>query len=256
MKALIVALSLPLLSGVAASQQTRPANNLDSTESRCGHVTQLVQMLQSDPMAVPPEIRTADEACGQYMAVLRNGEFEKAQQAIAHAGAVLDQFNLTALELFKRLEQAINGVDEMQRFYALSDLAKQAFNLGHPDDARTYARELLQEAPQHPKDWNFGNAIYYGNFVLGRVALQQGNVQLAGEYLLKAGSTPGSPQLNSFGPNVTLAKELLEKGQGRVVLQFFTQCKNFWKMDRGALDEWRSTIRGGGIPQFNQNLYY
>ena len=77
-----------------------------------------------------------------------------------------------------------------------------------------------------------------------------------GKYLLDASSTPGSPQLNSFGPNLTLAKELLERGQGPVVLEFFARCKNFWKMDRGKLDEWSATIRGGGIPQFTQNLNY
>jgi hypothetical protein len=249
-------LALPLLGGVAASQQNRSTNDIESARLRCGQVTQLARMLQSANMVVAPEIRTADDGCGQYLAALRNREFAKSQQALAHAVAVLDQLNLTAQGLFTRLAEAVKAVDPLQRFYALPDLAKEAFNLGHPDQAQTYARELLQEAPQHPKDWNYGNAIYDGYFVLGRVALQQGNVQLAGQYLLDASTTPGSPQLNSFGPNVMLAKELLEKGQGPVVLQFFAQCKKFWEMDRGKLDEWSATIRGGGIPQFSQNLNY
>jgi hypothetical protein len=213
-------------------------------------------MLQSAKMVVVSDIRTADDACGQYMAALRSGKFEQSRQARSQAEAVLNQLHLTAEALFTRLAETVNAGSPRQRFYALADLAKQAFNLGHADQAQMYARELLQAAPQHPNDWNYGNAIYYGHFVLGRVALQQGNVQLAGQYLLDAGSTPGSPQLNSFGPNLMLAKELLEKGQGPVVLQFFAKCKNFWKMDRGKLDEWSATIRGGGIPQFTQNLNY
>jgi hypothetical protein len=213
-------------------------------------------MLSSANMTVAPELRTADDACGQYVAALKNRDLTKAQQVLAHAVAVLDQLNLTAQRLYTLQVEAARAVNPMQRFYALSDLAKTAFNLGHLDEAQKYAGELLQEAPKHPNDWNYGNAIYYGNFVLGRVALLQGNVQLAGQYLLDASSTPGSPQLNSFGPNLTLAKELLEKGQGPVVLEFFARCKNFWKMDRGKLDEWSATIRGGGIPQFTQNLNY
>ena len=37
--------------------------------------------------------------------------------------------------------------------------------------------------------------------------------KLAAEYLLKAGATSGSPQLDSFGPNMSLAKDLLGKDQ-------------------------------------------
>ena len=65
-----------------------------------------------------------------------------------------------------------------------------------------------------------------------------------------------SPQLDSFGPNVSLARELIEKRQSDVVLQYFALCKHFWKMDHGKLDEWSATVRRGGIPDFNGNLYY
>jgi tetratricopeptide (TPR) repeat protein len=244
---------------VAASQQNpaiHAGNDIESGGSRCVQVMQVVRMLSLANMTVTPEIRTADDACGQYRTALQNRELEKAQQAFARAVTVLDQFNLTAQKLFTLVVVAAKGVDPRERFYALANLAKIAFNLGNLDDAQVYAQQLLREAPKYPKDWNYGNAIYYGNFVLGRVALRKGNVQLAGQHLLDAGSTPGSPQLNSFGPNLTLAKELLERGQGPVVLQFFARCKNFWKMDRGKLDEWSATIRGGGIPEFTQNLNY
>ncbi len=40
---------------------------------------------------------------------------------------------------------------------------------------------------------------------------------------------------------MTLAKELVERGQSAVVLQYLALCKNFWKMDRGKLDEWSAT---------------
>jgi hypothetical protein len=254
MKALTATSAVSLLGGVATSQQNPSIVDSQSAGSRCSQVARLARMLQSANKALSAEVRDADEACGQYTAALRNREFDRSRQALAQAkGAGPIQPDQ---ELFIRLTQTVNDVDPLQRFYALADLAKEAFNLGHTDEAQTHDRKLLDETPQYPKDWNYGNAIYYGNFVLGRVALQQGNVQSAVQYLLNAGSTPGSPQLNSFGPNVTLAKELLEKGQGQVVLQFLAECKNFWKMDRGKLDEWIATLHGGGIPQFTQNLNY
>jgi hypothetical protein len=37
--------------------------------------------------------------------------------------------------------------------------------------AEGYARELLSASPEHQKDWNYGNAIFYGNMLIGQVAL-------------------------------------------------------------------------------------
>ena len=103
-------------------------------------------------------------------------------------------------------------------------------------------------------DWNTGNAIHHGNLVLGRLALQAGDNDKAKSHLLKAGKTSGSPQLNSFGPNMTLAKELLDKGEKEVVLEFFQLCAKFWKSDK--LDQWIAIVKDGGIPSFGGNLLY
>ena len=74
--------------------------------------------------------------------------------------------------------------------------------------------------------------------------------------LLAAGNTPGSPALGSFGPNMTLAKELLEIHQADTVLQYFDECAQFWKGHQDTLDGWRATVRRGEIPDFGSNLIY
>jgi hypothetical protein len=111
-------------------------------------------------------------------------------------------------------------------------------------------------APQYPKDWNYGNAIYFGHMVLGRVELVQGNMVLAENHLLESAKTPGSPQLNSFGPNTSLAKDLLEKGDTAPVLEYFGLILKFWKMDFGMVADWTATVKGGKIPNFGANLLY
>jgi hypothetical protein len=151
------------------------------------------------------------------------------------------------------MEATVSQLSGIERFYRLVDLAKAAFDAGDPK-ATVYANELLNVAPQYATDWNYGNAIYFGNWVLGRVALQQGNTAAAGQYLLSAGATPGSPQLNSFGPNMILAQELLQKGQTAEVLQFFNLCANFWKMEGGKLAEWAAVVKAGKMPEFGINL--
>jgi hypothetical protein len=143
-----------------------------------------------------------------------------------------------------------------ERFYALDDTAKESFNVGKIEDAGKFANELLTLAPHFKGNWNYGNAIQDGNLVLGRIALRDGHIQEAGQYLLAAGRSPRSPQMDSFGPNMSLAKDLLEKGQRDVVLQYFGLCRKFWSMDYGKLDEWSNDVKAGNIPSFGANLVY
>jgi hypothetical protein len=146
--------------------------------------------------------------------------------------------------------------DPSLRFYLLSKLAPTAYTAGDQKKARDYATALLKTATDFPKDWNYGNAVHVGNLVLGRLALDSGEIAEADRYLLQAGNTPGSPQLNSFGPNMILAKELLERGERDAVLQYFQLCARFWELSNGKLDEWTATVKGGGTPKFGANLLY
>jgi hypothetical protein len=92
--------------------------------------------------------------------------------------------------------------------------------------------------------------------VLGQVALRDGDKAAARAHLLASGKTKGSPQLNSFGPNMSLAKDLLEVGERDVVQTFFDLCGIFWKNDHGALDRWKNAVAAGRIPDFGANLPY
>jgi hypothetical protein len=83
-----------------------------------------------------------------------------------------------------------------------------------------------------------------------------GDRQHAKDYLLASGKTPGSPQLNSFGPNMTLAKELLEVGEREIVLKYLQLCAAFWTKDSGLLVEWRDLIDNGRVPNFGVHLLY
>jgi tetratricopeptide (TPR) repeat protein len=152
-------------------------------------------------------------------------------------------------------ELAAASTDE-DRFYALDNAAKDSFNVGKIQDAQNYAQELLKTAPRLAGNWNYGNAIQDGNLVLGRIAVKAGQIEEAKKYLLEAGKSPGSPQMNSFGPNMSLAKDLLEKGERDTVLQYFDECRKFWESDYGKLDEWSKEVKAGRIPHFGANLVY
>jgi len=158
-----------------------------------------------------------------------------------------------ALEL---RERELEKLDEPLKSFALTRTTDDAFDAGDMAKAEQFANELLKSTQGGAGSWNSGNAIFTGNVVLGRVALRRGDVAGAKQHLLAAGETSGSPQLDSFGPSMTLAKELLEKGERDTVIAYLQSCAKFWDMGRDNLKSWIATIKRGGTPDFGANLFY
>ena len=84
----------------------------------------------------------------------------------------------------------------------------------------------------------------------------KGNAAGASSYLLAAGHTTGSPHLDTFGPNMALARDLLVAGQQASVLAYLDLCAAFWKEDNGALSRWRIAVQSGKVPDFGANLSF
>jgi tetratricopeptide (TPR) repeat protein len=154
------------------------------------------------------------------------------------------------------LEKLAEAKTDQQRFYTLREAAKQSFVMGKMEDAKIYANKLLELLPRFTNDWNYGNAVHDANLVLGRIAVKEGRMEDAKRHLLEAGKSRGSPQLNSFGPNMSLAKDLVEKGEREVVQEYFELCHKFWQMDNGRLDQWSQVVKSGKTPDFGANLVY
>ncbi len=149
---------------------------------------------------------------------------------------------------------APGDVNAMKRYHALSGMGRSAYALGDLTTAASSARELLALADEFPNDWNFGDAVHDGNMLLGLVALRSGDITGARERLAAAGATPGSPHLDSAGPDMTLAKEMIASGEREAVLAYFAACERFWKYGSAHLFAWRQTVEAGGMPDFGRNL--
>jgi len=157
-----------------------------------------------------------------------------------------------AAEALGYYERAMALMDSEDAKAWLSQAVKTAFAAEEFEKAETMAKELATT----PRDRRDGDAIHHGNLILGRLALRRGELDKAKQHLLAAGRTPGSAVLSSFGPNMTLALELIEKGERQVVLEYFELCARFWKNDDGRLKAWAATVKGGGTPDFGANLNY
>jgi hypothetical protein len=173
-----------------------------------------------------------------------------------------------------------NEGDAYQRFLKLTGTVSQTYKNGEAVEAEAQAKELLAIAPEYRADWNYGNAVHTGHLVLGRIAADAGKMAEAKRQLLesvaaanmpygyehapeqpweqrpKPGKWKASPQMDSFGPDMTLANELLKKGETETVLKYFELCAKFWDMEKGSLAKWKKQIADGETPDFGPNMRY
>jgi TonB family protein len=127
-----------------------------------------------------------------------------------------------------------------------SGLALAALESGEATAAKQQAAELLKNNTDRKSGFS-GDRIYEANEILGRIALREGNMEDARRFLLRAINTPGSP--GPYQPSMILARELLEKGEKAVVLEFLDLCGKFSKTPIEYLSKCKDEIMKGNIPQ-------
>ena len=195
-----------------------------------------------------PQIRTAAQP---RLAPISNQEPEAKAEFWSYP-PLMQQ--IAATNFLRAMEELTSAKSELGRYIALSAAAKSAFVFGKTEDARSYASELL--ALDEKFKGAVGNAVHDGNLVLGRIAALEGQMEEAKHCLLEAGKTAGSPALGTFGPNMSLARDLLQNGEQETVLQYFDLCRKFWGSGNDKLTQWTEEVRAGTMPDFGANLFY
>ncbi len=144
------------------------------------------------------------------------------------------------------------------------NIAFAAMGAGDYNKAKQMANELLINNVD-TLYFNYGNTIHNANTLLGRIALKEDDIKQAKEYLIKSVECPTSPQLSSFGPSYVLARELLERGEKDIVLDYLDLVSNLWANPKNndssnsrkmadnqrkieVLKKWKEEIMSGKIP--------
>jgi hypothetical protein len=143
-----------------------------------------------------------------------------------------------------------------ERTSALAYVAMTRFEAGELDSARLAVEELQEMLGKVQGDLELPRHASRMEIVRGRLALRAGDAHEAKRRLRAAGTAAVSPSMASFGPNMSLAQDLLEVGERQAVLGYFEACKAFWEMGQERLDEWAADVREGRIPDFGANLRY
>ena len=168
----------------------------------------------------------------------RDGKLRRSEDSLA-----------LAAPLFERAHAIAAGDDERLPMYVVYAI-RGTFDAGRHADARAYASEALTRTGS---DWWDGDVRHHANLVLGAIALAEGDVERAKWHLLAAGRVAHSPTLRSGGPNMELARDLIEAGEREAVLEYFELCSRFWDPER--LGAWGDLVRAGRTPDFGANLY-
>ena len=135
--------------------------------------------------------------------------------------------------------------------YNLSAMAFIAFEAKSFVKAQKFAQQTLDSGFEQTDPVS----LHYGNILLGRLALRSKDMSQAKKHLLESVKFPKGFKFQGE-PNMSLAKELLEKGERNAPLQYFQLCSRFWISGKNQLKEWTGLVKQGKIPDFGQSLYY
>jgi hypothetical protein len=134
--------------------------------------------------------------------------------------------------------------------------ARRAIAHGNVRRARRIGEHRLRRPGSIVGGWDRANRLHWGHVIVGLANLADGRVAEAESHLLAASSCAaalgGSPQLNSFGPDFSLAAQVLAQGRTTSVLVYLDECSKFWRLGAGVLDAWASAIRRGEMPNMRQ----
>ncbi len=123
------------------------------------------------------------------------------------------------------------------KFPNIAGLAMAEFEAGDNEAAARDARRSLEGNNPIRK--------HNAHTVLGRIALDKGNVAGAKEELLASLKvlSPGN-----FQPQRVLAQDLLDKGEREAVIDFFEKMRPVWQSDQGAIDHYIRLAKSPGHP--------
>ncbi len=137
--------------------------------------------------------------------------------------------------------------EDLAHFYRLPALLEKEYHKGNLNKASKHAKQYLNLATAYHCNWNHGNAIHDANRYLGLISLKKKDIDNAVMYLQHASETPGSMQLETFGPEFDLARHLLKEGKRDEVIQYLVKIDAIWKNNQ-QIHKWISKIEAGKTP--------
>lgn len=108
-----------------------------------------------------------------------------------------------------------------------------------------YAERLLRENP------GSGDAMYDGNLILARAALDSDDIENAKRFLMQAAATPGASRIEKNGLDTSIVRVLFDRGEKETVLAYLGRGRELWPQGAQTIGRWEAAIKAGRRPNFN-----
>jgi hypothetical protein len=179
----------------------------------------------------------------------------------AKAGAKEADIDAALRKLFAESEKGLALIAKDEMLARSSELVVRlggiALDLNELKKARAFAEAVLNEKKDESGDgWrDTDKAIYYGNALLGRVALREGNTAKAREYLAASLTFPEDSDFELRELNLDLAAELLAKGEKQAVLDYLARAEKLTTDETNIkiFRRWQRLIKRDSFPYWEGN---
>lgn len=142
-------------------------------------------------------------------------------------------------------EELCKRPDSEDLLCEMTDLPNAALAAGDIERAISASNKLLELSEKYRTNWHYGNAVNQAHTVLGRVALKNGDIEAAKKHLQLSSIDIATPQTQSFGPCLDLAKELAKTGEKSVVLEYLDEVERLCGVTNERAFELRYSIEHG-----------
>jgi hypothetical protein len=204
-------------------------------------------ILAGDLVAAQTWLELIETRARRLRAMPKDGQLWLAELEITKPANIDARMRKSRSDLLREFELR-TSTNSYLRDAFIGVLAFTAEQVDEVDRAREYAQEALRRAAQQSDE--SGKQTYYGNTVLGLLALRENRVTEANMYLLASVNVDSWTALKQQGPNLKLASRLLDRLQREVVVRYLEECKKLWPAGEMKLSEWQDTIRQGSRPSW------
>jgi hypothetical protein len=149
-----------------------------------------------------------------------------------------------------RQEKCMNAkakaLQDPTAFEQVKYAAEICFLAGSYEDSRLFTEQITKNIDSFNNYTTKGGMLHEYHTLMGRHLVREGNLEEAKQQLMLSIDLSPDSAMRSFGPNTSLALDLLLKGENTSVLTFLDGCARFWKEE--PIQIWKSKINANKMP--------